>query len=642
MKLKRFLSFVKSINELDTSGSYLDLSSDDSNNRKSKYGNVFIDAPTTKGIDWGLDFKGSGGSYLVKFPVDFIDNFIPEGVDKKTWKEENSELVDAIEYSNIRISHESSLSFKRTHFPGGIPTILLGTGLGYVIYEEFIKKLGFASSRSDASFSAQKVWSKIAQDPDFVGCLIDDAILVSRTDYEEKEKIFTEWIESCLGEKSSNLIVTKSAIGLQNSDKKDDLKQLIKEIEKNSCDFRIDDELLKYDKIKKLLFEKIPKKELQSRIDAFQKLIVKGINLDQLKDIVDSEKNDLEKTISILKMFNLYYDKVDDEILKNEEIVQSIIGKAKERLVKRQKEISNMKVRDMIGEISGCYRKAFQSIEHMKDSRAKSHKLIDTEFKDKIQSSDLSITLMPFGGDDLTRGVKETGKFYFRFEINQIFDLLFDKKEIPIKEFFDKLTKLLDYISIEFEAQKLLDKRNTSIAEIKEFRDNNLSKLESLDILVSRNYSWAQNLIRSENIRAVVKTPKEHLDLYVAIKQSKVKASVKNLYKDLSKQLKKAFDTGGFDAAKDFWQKEVEGKLDSLDAKVFDDPDYGQKEGKKRNDVELEAKEHLKKRMEMYQEIDKKIKQKEEWYKSISQFNKDWQSSNESRIKKFSIFTQLK
>ena len=82
MKLKRFLSFVKSINELDTSGSYLDLRSGDSNNRQSKYGNVFIDAPTTKGIDWGLDFKGNGGSYQIKFPVDFIDNFIPEGVDK--------------------------------------------------------------------------------------------------------------------------------------------------------------------------------------------------------------------------------------------------------------------------------------------------------------------------------------------------------------------------------------------------------------------------------------------------------------------------------------------------------------------------------------------------------------------------------
>ena len=68
--------------------------------------------------------------------------------------------------TNIHIKTEGYPT-NRIHFPGGVGASLEGTGLGYLIYQQFIKYLGFGSSKPNASSKAQVVWSKLAKDPDF-------------------------------------------------------------------------------------------------------------------------------------------------------------------------------------------------------------------------------------------------------------------------------------------------------------------------------------------------------------------------------------------------------------------------------------------------------------------------------------------
>jgi hypothetical protein len=55
----------------------------------------------------------------------------------------------------------------RIHFMSGIPPVFMGTGLGYLIYQEFIKYLGWGSSTSSVSAESQRIWAKLIKDPDF-------------------------------------------------------------------------------------------------------------------------------------------------------------------------------------------------------------------------------------------------------------------------------------------------------------------------------------------------------------------------------------------------------------------------------------------------------------------------------------------
>ena len=150
-------------------------------------GKIFKDLETTTGEDYvsGLDFEETqSGVYSVKFSSEFIEkyfslpssqvykNFGPYGDEHgdqsvpliiRVGNEEFGidELLD-----NIKISTEGYPT-NRIHFGGGISTALQGTGLGYLIYQQFIKFLGYGSSMPNASNKAQVVWSKLAKDPDF-------------------------------------------------------------------------------------------------------------------------------------------------------------------------------------------------------------------------------------------------------------------------------------------------------------------------------------------------------------------------------------------------------------------------------------------------------------------------------------------
>ena len=61
----------------------------------------------------------------------------------------------------------------RIHFMSGIPPVFMGTGLGYLIYQEFIKYLGWGSSTSNVSAESQRIWTKLIKDPDFYSFYID-------------------------------------------------------------------------------------------------------------------------------------------------------------------------------------------------------------------------------------------------------------------------------------------------------------------------------------------------------------------------------------------------------------------------------------------------------------------------------------
>jgi len=69
---------------------------------------------------------------------------------------------------------EASSEFNRIHFREGVHPQLQGIGLGYIIYQDFIKFLGYASTSDSATDESKRVWSKIMNDPDFYGVVCED------------------------------------------------------------------------------------------------------------------------------------------------------------------------------------------------------------------------------------------------------------------------------------------------------------------------------------------------------------------------------------------------------------------------------------------------------------------------------------
>lgn len=150
-------------------------------------GNQFRNAGAVSNNEYGITFTPSTeGShvYKVNFPDEFIQKYFslpasevmgslgPYGDEhgrdlpmnaKTSWGSLKS-VRDILD--NIHIQTEGPPT-NRTHFPGGIPSSLRGTGLGYIIYESFIKYLGWGCSTGSASNLAKVTWSKILQDPDF-------------------------------------------------------------------------------------------------------------------------------------------------------------------------------------------------------------------------------------------------------------------------------------------------------------------------------------------------------------------------------------------------------------------------------------------------------------------------------------------
>lgn len=163
-------------------------------------GNQFKDAALSSGNEYGITFKEiTKNVYKVNFPNEFIQKYfslptsqvynsqlgpygdehgnkdVPMNADKYVNTISGPIAIEAsIEDSlnNININTEGHPT-NRIHFPSGVPRSLRGSGIGYIIYESFIKYLGWGSSQPNASSLAQVIWSKLAEDPDFYSFVIE-------------------------------------------------------------------------------------------------------------------------------------------------------------------------------------------------------------------------------------------------------------------------------------------------------------------------------------------------------------------------------------------------------------------------------------------------------------------------------------
>ena len=202
------MKHLKRFNELNVAGTYLDKGSIRSTKKNAseflgKNGKIFKDEPTTAS-EQILKFEPAGvsgvrKSYKVVFPKNFMGMDTP-----------GNERIGELLVDKVFIISEGK--FNRIHFAkfqldskiksvDGIPEEFRGTGLGYLIYENFIKHLGFASSiSSDVSPEAMNVWRKIAGDPDFVGIMIrlgDDLEipLVFHKSFGDMERVVLEFVK---------------------------------------------------------------------------------------------------------------------------------------------------------------------------------------------------------------------------------------------------------------------------------------------------------------------------------------------------------------------------------------------------------------------------------------------------------------
>ena len=197
-------------------------------------GKIFKDEETTTRSDnhmRGLDFdEVNDGFYKVNFSPEFIEKYfsLPSSQVYKTtslYGDEHGDQpvplvikIDNKEYeiedllSNVHIKTEGYPT-NRIHFPGGVGASLEGTGLGYLIYQQFIKYLGFGSSKPNASSKAQVVWSKLAKDPDFYSFVVQSdfdnyVFVISKTNMiAEPKNIVVDLLDNLYRNKSSKFDV---------------------------------------------------------------------------------------------------------------------------------------------------------------------------------------------------------------------------------------------------------------------------------------------------------------------------------------------------------------------------------------------------------------------------------------------------
>jgi hypothetical protein len=154
--------------------------------------NFFSSEPLNTSTDSHFMFTQVGKGYyqvvpFVSFPDEFYNYISSLGNDLE------SEIMDHLV---SRVYIEASGDFNRIHFREGIHPELQGTGLGYLIYQDFIKFLGFASSSDSATKDSKKVWQKLLNDPDFYGvfCEGDNVLIVSKNWNGDTSSLFKTFI----------------------------------------------------------------------------------------------------------------------------------------------------------------------------------------------------------------------------------------------------------------------------------------------------------------------------------------------------------------------------------------------------------------------------------------------------------------
>ena len=222
------MKHLKRFNELNVAGTYLDKANipksdtystsgikKTTSDLLSKKGKIFKDEPTNTSEPI-LNFKvqtksGNKTSHRIIFPTNFLDqdtdtttmyNLLDDSdVVKVSMKEllEDKFIVTEGQFNRIHFT-----TFEDTNLPAsdGVPRDLRGIGLGYLIYDNFIKHLGFASSNNNhTSNESMSLWNKIATDPDFLCILLKEdknrgEIIAIHKGFADTEKIVFEFIEN--------------------------------------------------------------------------------------------------------------------------------------------------------------------------------------------------------------------------------------------------------------------------------------------------------------------------------------------------------------------------------------------------------------------------------------------------------------
>jgi hypothetical protein len=136
---------------------------------ENKKENIFSSEQTSSSNNPTFTFKpvGSEGQYQVMvingLPREFYGYLRTLGPD-------SFQVMSHFENSTYI---EASGEFNRIHFREGVHPQLQGIGLGYIIYQDFIKFLGYASTSDSATDESKRVWSKIMNDPDFYGVVCE-------------------------------------------------------------------------------------------------------------------------------------------------------------------------------------------------------------------------------------------------------------------------------------------------------------------------------------------------------------------------------------------------------------------------------------------------------------------------------------
>jgi hypothetical protein len=222
------MKHLKRFNELNITGTYLDKTNipksdtystsgikKTTSDLLSKKGKIFKDEPTTTSepiLKFQVQTKsGNKTSHRIIFPTNFLDqdtdtttmyNLLDDSdVVKIPMKEllEDKFIVTEGKFNRIHFT-----TFEDTNLPAsdGVPRDLRGIGLGYLIYDNFIKHLGFASSNNNhTSNESMSLWNKIATDPDFLCILLKEdknrgEIMAIHKGFAETEKIAFEFIEN--------------------------------------------------------------------------------------------------------------------------------------------------------------------------------------------------------------------------------------------------------------------------------------------------------------------------------------------------------------------------------------------------------------------------------------------------------------
>ena len=627
--MKKIISYsgFRAINELDTTGTYLDRNRNkyaqaEYPKFRKMFGKVFKDAPTTSGVDYGLKYEGEDYEFdlnsdifyewNVIFPDDFYKHFVPKGENPEEWKKDNKDIVKELmnNLNSIRIKAEGGLN--RTHFPGGIPNDLKGLGLGYIIYEGLVRYLGYASSRPDASNAAQKVWSQIAKDPDFVGIVSNNMILVFRKDFDHKGEVLAKALDYLginLEEIEDNQDVEKF-LRNNNIDISDELldidfmanfKENIVDAKKRRAEYN-----LRYEaesaarRLKEKLFGD-PTRFKESELRVIKEKIA------EIREYMKDMKP--EKLVDIFKSNGLE--------VKKEQIESKIFMDKIESLLKQDFTFYiNSRVRIQVGNaIKGMkdiiIKNLRLSVEGMEAIVKELQTIYDSKYKEILESQEDELNLKWVAEHtnfnhriphDLLIGTYGN-KYTFKFEIGRqeyfksvlMYDnMLISPTKIPLD-----IIQLFKYFIIE---TGLKTTTNTDA-----FIESKKADLEKMDILISKDYKWAGNAFTklkiSQDIDNVVLKPIEHLELVKKLKLTDQAMKMKNAYKYLAKGLQKAYLEGGYAKALELYDTEVKKKLEYIDVDVFDDPDYGLFKDR-RPDAKYSAQEHIERRLKAYKEAE--------------------------------------